>query len=103
MRSTFDHSDQTNKVEEQFVQLKKISALHPDRLLDKSYLAGLDTQFNSEDARLLVRKEEEIIYKSANADSLSLADLPSFGFTEINLPITRKGKGGKRRDGKNSV
>lgn len=94
IQDTFDGSSQhqgMSPVEKQFLELKKTSALSPEQLIDPSYLAGIDDQFEDEGAAFIVRKADKIVYHSPQVKQLSAADLPSFGFEDTNRPIHRIG------------
>lgn len=95
IRSTFDRSGKfegMTPVERQFIELKKIAALSPEQLLNKSYLANVDDWFKEGEATLIVRKKDKIIYNSSDETQLPAEDLPSFGLEETNRPIHQVGK-----------
>lgn len=94
IRSTFDRSGKyegMTPVDRQFIELKKVTALSPEQLLNKSYLANVDDRFKEADATLIVRKKDKIIYNSSDKTQLPAGDLPSFGFEETNRPIHQIG------------
>lgn len=94
LRLTFDrtgHYQGMSPVERQFIELKKIAALSPEKLMNISYLSSIAEEFKEKGTILIVRKKDKIIYHSPHVKQLPTEDLPSFGFEESNRPIQRIG------------
>ncbi|MFB3162732.1 HAMP domain-containing sensor histidine kinase [Neobacillus sp. 179-J 1A1 HS] len=62
-----------------FLELKEKSAVNPIELLSKEYLESLNSVLSSIDSGLMIRKNDEIFYRTEELEKVRAEELPVFG------------------------
>jgi histidine kinase len=62
-----------------FLALKEKSAINPDEFMSKEYLKSLTKDLMKIESGLIIRKNEELYYFTAELKSVTAQDLPEFG------------------------
>lgn len=75
-----------------FYELKKMSIVDPERLLDESYLNKLESNLNEIEASIVISKNGDLWYNSDKANSISSQDLPDFGYPSSDNNIEKLGE-----------
>ncbi|WP_147533575.1 sensor histidine kinase [Bacillus marasmi] len=64
-----------------YYELKQKSVVDPEGLMTEAYLTSVDERLHDFNAGLIIRKNNDILFSSANVQALKIADLPTFGTT----------------------
>lgn len=75
-----------------YYELKEKSVVDPEYLLTDDYLSSVDERLKDINAGLIVRKNNDILFSSANVKSVKQADLPPFGTTTIMRNLEKVGE-----------
>jgi histidine kinase len=62
-----------------FLELKEKSAVNPVELMSKEYLESLNNELSTIDSGLMIRKNNEILYRTENLETVRTEALPVFG------------------------
>lgn len=62
-----------------FLELKEKSAVNPVELMGKEYLESLNNELSKIDSGLIIRKNDEIFYRTEDLETVHTVDLPDFG------------------------
>ncbi|WEG14558.1 HAMP domain-containing sensor histidine kinase [Pullulanibacillus sp. KACC 23026] len=80
--------NQPDTLESQLMtKLNKTASMNPKELMDKSYLDGVSNPLKRNNAELIVRKSDQLIYDSAPIEDVSTRNLPSFGNEGYNSMV----------------
>ncbi|MBM7681563.1 histidine kinase [Pullulanibacillus pueri] len=80
-------AQQKGKEQRVFTQLQKVASLNAEQLLNVSYLDKIASSLNGEQAGLIIRHGNTIIYTSDDVEKVSQHTLPEFG-NEGYTPVT---------------
>lgn len=75
-----------------YYELKEKSVVDPEYLLTDDYLSSVDERLKDIHAGLIVRKNNDILFSSANVKSVKQSDLPPFGTTTIMRNLEKVGE-----------
>jgi len=67
-----------------FLELKEKSVMDPEELMSVEYLQSLNERFKEIETGLIIRKDDEIFYSTAELEKVKMAQLPGFG-TETSI------------------
>ena len=67
-----------------FLELKEKSVMNPEELMSTGYLQSLNKRLKKIDAGLMIRKDNETFYSTANLEKVKAAQLPGFGVEASN-------------------
>ncbi|MFD2043797.1 sensor histidine kinase [Ornithinibacillus salinisoli] len=73
---------------ELFNRLKKTASIEQEKLFDASFVHSISEKLEMEEANLVIRKGNELIYTSDNLKKISNNDVPSFGDEDFRpIPV----------------
>lgn len=75
-----------------FLELKEKSVIDPEELLSIGYLQSLNERLKRIEAGLIIRKENEIFYSTAELEKVKASQLPRFGAETSNRNLEVVGK-----------
>lgn len=75
-----------------FFELREKSVRNPDQLVTEEYLASTANRLEDFKAGLIVRKNNEILYRSENLIGIKQEDLPFFGTTTVMRNLEKVGE-----------
>ncbi|MFS0778898.1 HAMP domain-containing sensor histidine kinase [Neobacillus sp. 3P2-tot-E-2] len=62
-----------------FLELKEKSAVNPVELMSKEYLESLNSKLSKIDSGLMVRKNDEVFYRTEDLETVLIDEMPKFG------------------------
>ena len=84
-----EENEAISKKEQLFIDYYRQTELDPERFLDQSFLNETNNKLNQSGLRLVVRKENKLIYVPSSLKNLNKEDLPPFGINRGVDPVER--------------
>ena len=86
-----EDNEAISEKEQLFIDYYRQTKIDPEQFLDQSFLNETNDMLNQSGLRLVVRRENQLIYVPSSLKSLNKEDLPPFGINREVDPVERIG------------